>query len=118
MALTRYVLLAAVVLLLAGADCSGRGRPAASTTVTAPEGGVLVRNMAYTPKRIEVPVGKEVVWTFDDGGVSHTVVADDYSYSSSISTFGEFRHTFGAPGEYAYHCEVQARMKGTVVVTG
>jgi plastocyanin len=116
MAPTRSVLLAAGVLLLAGAGC--RDRPEPSTTDTAPEGGVLVRNTAYNPNRIEVPVGKEVVWTFDDPGPPHTVTADDYSFTSSYMKLSEFRHTFDAPGEYAYHCEVHARMKGTVVVTG
>lgn len=118
MAPTRSVLLAAVVLLLAGAGCSDGDGPESSTAVTAPEGGVLVRDKAYNPNRIEVPVGKEVVWTFDDPGPPHTVTADDYSFSSSYMKFSDFRHTFDAPGEFAYHCEVHAEMKGTVVVTG
>jgi plastocyanin len=117
MAPTRSALLTAV-LLLAGAACSGNGGAAskASTKVTTPQGVVLISLVAYKPGRIEVPVGKEVVWTVEGG--THTVVADDYSFSSPIMSAGEFRHTFAAPGTYAYHCVIQTRMKGTVVVTG
>jgi len=122
MAPTRSVLLAAVTLWLAGSGCSGSDRahsgavPEPSTTVTALEARVLVAHVAYNPNRLVVPVGKEVVWTVEDG--THTVVADDFSFSSPIMSAGEFRHTFNAPGTYAYHCVIQTRMKGTVVVTG
>jgi plastocyanin len=122
MAPTRSALLAAFVLLLAGSGCSGRdptdggagGGP--STAVTASDGRVLISLNAFKPNRLQVPVGKEVVWTVDAG--SHTVVADDFSFSSPIMSAGEFRHTFTAPGTFAYHCVIQTKMKGTVVVTG
>jgi plastocyanin len=118
MARTRSALLAAVVLLLAGAACSGGGGAVSkpSTKVTGPEGVVAISLLAYNPDPIHVPVGKEVVWTVEAG--THTVVADDYSFSSPIMSAGDFRHTFAAPGTYAYHCVIQTRMKGTVVVTG
>jgi plastocyanin len=122
MALTRPALLAAFVLLLAGSGCSGGDRskggagPEQSTAVTASDGRVLVSLSAYKPNRLQVPVGKEVVWTVDAG--NHTVVADDFSFSSPIMSSGEFRHTFNAPGTFPYHCVIQAKMKGTVVVTG
>ena len=118
MAPTRSALLSAVALLLGGAACSGHGGATSksSTKVTTPQGVVLISVVAYKPGRVEVPVGKEVVWTVEGG--THTVVADDYSFSSPIMSSGEFRHTFAVPGTYAYHCVIQTRMKGTVVVTG
>jgi len=103
-----------------GAGCSGRADGGAgshaATRGTPPEGVVQIAHVAYNPNHIVVPVGKEVVWTVEDG--THTVVADDYSFSSPIMSAGDFRHTFSAPGTYGYHCVVQPRMKGTVVVTG
>jgi plastocyanin len=119
---TRSALLAAFLLLLAGSGCSGSdgadggagSKP--STGVTASDGRVLISLSAFKPNHIQVPVGKEVVWTVDAG--SHTVVADDFSFSSPIMSAGEFRHTFTAPGTFAYHCVIQTKMKGTVVVTG
>jgi plastocyanin len=120
---TRSALLAAFVLLLAGSSgCSGRdgadsgagSKP--STAVTASDGRVLISLSAFKPNSLQVPVGKEVVWTVEAG--NHAVVADDYSFTSPIMSAGEFRHTFTAPGTFAYRCVIQTKMKGTVVVTG
>ena len=86
-----------------------------STTVTAEEGTVVIRNIDYHPPRLSVPVGKEVVWRFDDNGVGHTVTADDASFDSGRQTTGEFRQVFDRPGEVRYHCEIHARMKGVIV---
>jgi len=118
MAPTRFALLAAVALLPGGAACSGHGGAdsKSATKVTTPQGVVQISLRAYKPDRIEVPVGKEVVWTVEAG--SHTVVADDYSFSSPIMSAGEFRHTFTAAGTFSYHCVIQPKMKGTVIVTG
>jgi len=121
MAPIRSVLFVAVAGLAVGAGCSGRDAHGAavrgpSTTSTTPDGLVRIAHVAYTPGRLVVRVGKEVVWTVEDG--THTVVADDYSFSSPIMSAGDFRHTFNAPGTYPYHCVIQPRMKGTVVVTG
>jgi plastocyanin len=44
------------------------------------------------------------------------VTADDGSFDSGRWTEGEFTRVFDQPGEFRYHCEVHARMKGTVVV--
>ena len=120
---TRSALLAAFVLLLAGSSgCSGRdgadggagSKP--STAVTASDGRVLISLSAFKPNSLQVPVGKEVVWTVEAG--NHAIVADDYSFTSPIMSAGEFRHTFSAPGTFAYRCVIQTKMKGTVVVTG
>src|SRR5690348_16879290 len=119
MAPIRSVLFVAIVGLLVGAGCSGRDRAHGAAVIepsTTPEGVVRIAHVAYTPSRLVVRVGKEVVWTVEDG--THTVVADDYSFSSPIMSAGDFRHTFNAPGTYPYHCVIQTRMKGTVVVTG
>lgn len=115
----RAVLFVAVVPLLVGAGCSRHDRAHGTAVIepsTTPEGLVRIAHVAYTPKRLVVRVGKEVVWTVEDG--THTVVADDYSFSSPIMNAGDFRHVFNAPGTYPYHCVIQPRMTGTVVVTG
>ncbi len=90
---------------------------APSTTLQLGEGIVVVKNTSYNPAAVAVPVGREVVWTFDDRGVNHTVTADDKSFDSGRLTSGDFRRSFDKAGEYLYHCEVHARMKGTVVVS-
>lgn len=111
----------AVVLVVPGCSMfdSGDGGavPTPPNTVSTGEGGVTLRNTAYNPQRVSTVVGREVVWTFDDNGLTHTVTADDGSFDSGRLSSGEFRRTFDQPGEIAYHCEVHARMKGTVVVS-
>jgi plastocyanin len=113
----------ALGLVLVATACSG-GRsddpasaPAPSTTVAVTEGKVVIRDIAYHPARATAAVGKELVWAWDDRGINHSVTADDGSFDSGRKPEGEFRHAFDQPGEFAYHCQVHARMKGAVVVT-
>lgn len=98
-----------------GGDGGAVTRPTAEAI---PTGTVLVQDIAFTPARTTVKVGEEVTWTVDDGGLKHTITADDASFDSGELTTGSFKQTFAAAGEVAYHCNVHVRMKGSVVVTG
>ena len=100
-----------------GGNTDGGAVPGPSTTIAAGEGVVVVKNIAYNPRTVAVRVGQEVAWTIDDNGVTHTITADDGSFDSGRLQSGDFKHVFDQPGEMAYHCEVHARMKGTVVVS-
>jgi plastocyanin len=112
-----------IVLVVAGGACdrnkdTGGTVTGPSTTVaSAGEGIVVIQNTSYNPERVTTAVGKEVVWKFKDNGLNHTVSADDGSFDSGRLGSGEFKRAFGKPGDVAYHCNVHARMKGTVVVT-
>jgi plastocyanin len=101
MRLLRPVSLLLVLLLLAPAcdrtEDTGGAVPGPPTTIKVGEGLVVVKNIAYNPKRVTTPVGREVVWTFDDGGVTHSVTADDGSFDSGRLTSGEFRRAFDQP---------------------
>lgn len=99
-----------------GADTSGGAVAPPPASVGAGEGKIVIQGIAYNPARIEVPAGQELVWTFSDNGLTHTVTADDGSFDSGRLASGEFRRAFATQGEVLYHCEVHARMKGTVVV--
>ena len=107
----------AVALLAAGCQEDSGGDV---VNTTAPqslgEGQVLIKGIAFTPTEVRTTVGKPVTWTFDDGGLEHTVTADDKSFDSGRKGSGTFDRTFSAAGTVAYHCEVHSRMKGTVVV--
>jgi plastocyanin len=115
------LLLTSVVLtsgcsLFEGGKTNGGAVAPPPASVGAGEGKVVIQGIAFNPARVEVPVGQEVVWTFADNGLSHSVTADDRSFDSGRLASGEFRRAFATPGEIPYHCEVHARMKGTVVV--
>jgi tyrosinase len=98
----------------------GNGLPGPGSAVAAWVGGALVdiRDFAYKPRRIDVPVGTEVTWTNRDY-TAHTVTADDgISFDSGpLSTGQTFRHTFTTAGVFDYHCAIHPDMRGKVVVT-
>jgi len=79
---------------------------------------VLVKNVAFNPQEVRTTVGKPVTWKFDDGGLEHTVTADDNSFDSGRKSSGTFARTFSAAGTFNYHCQVHSRMHGTIIVSG
>lgn len=85
----------------------------------APTGEVVrvgMRNMAYTPARLEIAAGTTVEWVNNDPLV-HTVTAPDKSFDSgNIPAGGTFRHTFTTPGTYTILCTPHPFMRGLVVV--
>jgi hypothetical protein len=81
-----------------------------------PDGVVVIRCFAFTPARIYVGVGRQVVWSWQDRGTPHTVTADDGSFDSGRRTDGEVRLTFSHPGQYDYHCSIHPQMTGSVIV--
>lgn len=118
-------LLAALLLpttFLLGAGCQaesgGDVTPDSTAPPVVPEGEVLVKDVAFNPRELRATVGKPVTWRFDDGGLGHTVTADDESFDSGRMTAGTYQRTFSAPGNVNYHCSVHARMRGTVLVSG
>lgn len=100
----------------------GYGYSLGSGTDSATAGGstagtVQIANFAFTPSSLTVKVGTTVTWTNTDS-VSHTVTADDGSFTSGkIATGSTFKETFAKAGTYAYHCAIHSSMTGTITVT-
>jgi plastocyanin len=115
----RIVLVVALLGAVGCQDESGGDVTTDSTTpLSVPEGQVVVKGVAFMPKEITTATGTPITWIFDDGGLEHTVTADDKSFDSGRMAKGSYPKIFNTPGTIAYHCEVHTRMKGTVVVTG
>jgi plastocyanin len=78
---------------------------------------VDIKDLAYTPATVEIPVGGTVTWTNNDT-VPHTVTAQDRALlqSGTLDQGDTFSQTFDAPGTIDYFCEFHANMKGTIVV--
>ena len=76
---------------------------------------VVVDDMSYAPETLTVPVGTTVTWEFQDAGIGHDVVGDDFQ--SEIMTEGTFSHTFDEPGTYEYLCSLHPTMVGKIEVT-
>ena len=81
-----------------------------------PDGIVVIRCLAFSPRQIHVGVGQDVVWWWQDGATPHTVTADDGSFDSGRRTDGNVRLTFNHPGQFTYHCRIHPDMAGSVVV--
>ena len=112
------LLLAVVFLGAAGCNKEGGGDVGipSSTVPASGEGPVTIKGIAFNPKEVHVKVGKELLWNWEDGGLEHTVTADDKSFDSGRKSSGTWPHTFTTAGTVAYHCEVHAKMHGTIVV--
>jgi plastocyanin len=77
-----------------------------------------IRQFAYQPKNVEVPVGTTVIWTNQDA-IEHSVTASDGSFDSGLFTQGgTFSRTFDQPGTIAYVCSRHGSMIGEVNVIG
>jgi plastocyanin len=112
--------LAALLLGVSGCNKESGGdlQVPGTTAPASGEGPVTIKGIAYNPKEVRVKVGQDLLWNWDDGGLEHTVTADDKSFDSGRKASGSFTRKFTTAGTVAYHCEVHAKMHGTIVVSG
>lgn len=106
----------------------GGGNPPPPPPPPPPANTVTVTNNAFTPGNLTVKPGTNVTWSWNScsGGdgygngetcVTHSVVLDDGSVSSTAQSTGSFSHEFDVAGTYPYHCAIHGTaMSGTVVV--
>jgi plastocyanin len=78
---------------------------------------VEIKDLAYVPDSVEIPVGATVTWTNSDT-VPHTATAKDREVlqSGTLNPGDSFSQTFDQPGTFDYFCEFHANMKGTIIV--
>ncbi|MFD4502430.1 cupredoxin family copper-binding protein [Streptomyces sp. NPDC058457] len=80
---------------------------------------VAIKNFAFSPATLKVPVGTTVTWTNQDSD-AHTVTSAGPGgplHSAALATHATYSHTFTKPGTYAYLCTVHPFMTATVEVT-
>ena len=116
MRIKRTIIVAAVAALLCAAALSKDKGKASQEKAK-----VTITNNKFEPKTITVKAGSEVTWENKEG--SHTVTADDGSWTSSTLTAGQtYSHKFDKPGKYPYYCRFHGakggrNMAGVVNVT-
>ncbi|WP_072803083.1 plastocyanin/azurin family copper-binding protein [Rhodococcoides yunnanense] len=110
---TRRALIAVALTAVVVAGCSSQTTQEKPAPVP---NQVTVIDRSYSPSSITISAGETVTWVFDDGGMTHDVVADDKSFRSPLMVSDTFTHTFTEPGTYSYHCTPHPDMLGTVVV--
>lgn len=127
------LLLVALAAVLALAGCSGStSEPKTSATpATSPGAGgttVTIKDFAFAPRTLTVPVGATVTWTNGDSA-AHTVTSADGMTTDAATTdlfdsglMGDgdtFTHTFDTAGTFYYLCtphRSMASMHAEVVV--
>ncbi len=77
---------------------------------------VSIRDFAYSPGNLQVPIGATVKWTnFDDG--PHTATAKGRDWDTGTLNKGESGSiTFRAAGDYTYYCTIHPSMVARLVV--
>lgn len=73
----------------------------------------------FQPAIVTISVGGTVLWqnAESDDSDAHNVISRDYRWASSDFLPGEsYAHTFTAPGEYRYFCDLHGGMTGRVIV--
>ena len=78
---------------------------------------VDVRNFAFAPKTLTVPVVARVMWTNRDDE-PHVVASVGALFTSSkaLDTSDSYTVTFSKPGTYTYYCSIHPMMVGTIIV--
>ena len=93
--------------------------PSGAMAPAAPMAGAQaaeIKQFAYQPKTLEVPVGTTVTWTNADGA-SHSVTATNGAFDSGLfGQGGTFTQKFDQPGTFAYVCTRHGSMQGEVKV--
>jgi plastocyanin len=86
-----------------------RGTPAATTVE------VRIKNFAFEPAMVTVPVGTTVVWRNTEG--FHTVLSADFLLQSEpLDVGGTYSFTFTKPGTYPYECGIHPEMVAAIQV--
>lgn len=80
---------------------------------------VTMKDLAFSPKTIQVKVGDTVTWTNEDSA-KHDIMPDteseDFKASELLAKGESYSFTFKKAGTYTYHCTPHPFMKATVIV--
>ncbi len=118
----RLAFLVGAILVLTTA-CGGSGTvatpggPAATSPPCSGSGGtpVGIAGNAFNPLSVSVAVGGVVTWTNADSA-THTVTFNDGPDCGRLGQGASVSRTFDTAGTFAYHCEIHASMRATVVI--
>lgn len=112
--LQRIMVLSMLATLLLGMGGAWRETSLASNQTQTVD--VAIRNFAFQPQTITVPVGTTVRWTNQDS-VAHTSTSNNGVWDSGNLRQGQsFSFTFTKPGTFPYFCAIHPSMTATVTV--
>lgn len=102
---------------LSGAAAAASAGTAGGVADTVDAVKVDIKDFAYNPTKLEIPVGATVTWTNSDT-VPHTATAQNREslQTGTLNAGDSASQTFTTPGAIDYFCEFHANMKGSIVV--
>ena len=78
---------------------------------------VMIKDFAFQPNILVVPVGTTVTWTNQDA-VQHEVISDNGTFDSGMMMpSDQYTYKFSQPGNYSYYCKIHSYMFGMIQVT-
>ncbi len=102
--------LIATGIRFASADSQSAPAPSASPYA------ITIKNFAFSPSKIQIPLGATVMWTNEDSA-AHTATSTSHGFDSGNLDNGQsFRFTFTKSGSYPYVCQYHPNMTGMIVV--
>ena len=111
----RYLLLAALALVVAGLAAGAAAAPSFAVD-SGRTRSVDIPGTFFSPDVQTVLVGDTVTWTNRDQ-MTHTVTADEDEFDSDrLEPGATFSFTFTKPGVYRYHCTIHRFMHGEIRV--
>jgi plastocyanin len=103
--------------VMATANAASQEPSSDATPDSATSIAVEIKDFAFNPATIDVPVGGSITWTNQDNSPHTATGLDRDLLQSGTLAFGEtYTQTFDTAGSYDYFCEFHANMKGTIVV--
>ena len=106
-----------VALMLLGAMHAAVFAADASSLNVATHYRIEIRNFAFVPKTLTVPIGAQVMWTNrDDEPHVVTSAGAQFASSNALDTSDAFTVVFSTPGTYTYYCSIHPMMVGTIIV--
>lgn len=78
---------------------------------------VEMRDLAFWPNDLTVPLGTKVTWVNRDA-LPHDATEDDRAWGTGFLNQGEQGTlTFDTAGTFSYYCTIHPQMKGTLTVS-
>ncbi|MEO5883897.1 MAG: cupredoxin domain-containing protein [Candidatus Limnocylindrales bacterium] len=90
---------------------------ACTASTGAPTVDVTVEGFAF-PATVDAKVGDVIGFTNKDSAPHTATLDDDSCTTENIATDATGSLTFGAAGDYPYHCKIHPNMVGTIKVSG
>jgi plastocyanin len=89
---------------------------AAARPHEAPPYAIEIKDFAFSPRTLTIPVGAKVTWTNKDEEPHKVVEVNTTFTSQPLDTDGNFTYQFNTPGTYEYFCALHPRMTGKIIV--